>query len=575
MPLAGPLARPFALALAALALLLPAAAQALLLDMDQVSLPRYTEPGAQSVQPCSYLTGATPSVLCGATGAEFGPIGYATGQQPVGDFRAAPLEAPPSLGELWSDGHRVLGSGATLVIGGLVPGGLYAVTVFSHFPVGTTLDRTIFEIHDLDPFEIGNVPTPPPGSDLFALQARTVSVPADASGAITIRYRAASAVGSGVLNGVSVIPEPGTALLLAGGLLLLGRRRRPRAGTAAGAAAILALLLGGAAAPVRAVLIDQEPANDDRFATPTALARGTSLVADFGRMRLDDTASCQELAGCDLDFVRLTGLRAGDMVLATTTVRPDLGGPEPDTVAALFDADGFLLALDGSFDPPSRLGFVVAADGDYVLGITGGGDELTFIGDHPEVGRYELSVAILPSPPAGETLTDSEPGNNSRSLTPTVITRSESPAVYAGSYSFVQNLACQQEVGPCDRDFVRVQGLRTGDRLTIATFPVGPPGGEEPFVPDTFVGVFNAAGVLLESELDLDPASLFDFLVPADGNYAIGVTGTFDDDFLGAHIESGPYKLMISVFPVPEGSPRALGAAALAALGLLAGSRRA
>jgi hypothetical protein len=64
-------------------------------------------------------------------------------------------------------------------------------------------------------------------------------------------------------------------------------------------------------------------------------------------------------------------------------------------------------------------------------------------------------------------------------------------------------------------------------------------------------------------------ASLFDFLVPADGNYAVGVTGTFDHDFTGAHIEAGPYKLMISVFPVPEAASLAVGGAALAVLGAL------
>lgn len=204
----------------------PLAAGALLLDMDQVSTPQYTEPGAISIRPCSYVTGATPNTGCALFGSpSFGPIGYATGDEPIGDFRAAPL-VPVSLPELWSDGHRVLSDGATLVLGGLAPG-LYQLTVMSHNPVGTTLDTTVFEIPGVDPFTITNVPNPDPGADLFAIQSRTVPVVVDDGGVLTIHYRAGTVGGSpGVLNGLTLIPEPTTALLVGIGLAAIAGRRR-------------------------------------------------------------------------------------------------------------------------------------------------------------------------------------------------------------------------------------------------------------------------------------------------------------------------------------------------------------
>lgn len=212
-------------ALAAVAAM-PLTASALLLDMDQVSTPVYTEPGAESIRPCSYVTGATPNTGCSLFGSPtFGPIGYAEGEEPIGDFRAAPL-VPVTLPDLWSDGHRVLAEGATLVLGGLAPG-LYQLTVMSHNPVGTTLDTTVFEIPGVDPFTITNVPNPDPGSDLYALQARTVGVVVDASGVLTIHYRSGTLGGApGVLNGLLLIPEPSTVLLVATGLAVIARRRR-------------------------------------------------------------------------------------------------------------------------------------------------------------------------------------------------------------------------------------------------------------------------------------------------------------------------------------------------------------
>jgi hypothetical protein len=54
-----------------------------------------------------------------------------------------------------------------------------------------------------------------------------VAVQVDASGVLAIHYRAGTLGGSpGVLNGLLLVPEPATAVLVACGLAAIARRRR-------------------------------------------------------------------------------------------------------------------------------------------------------------------------------------------------------------------------------------------------------------------------------------------------------------------------------------------------------------
>jgi hypothetical protein len=106
-------------------------ANALLLDMDQVSTPRLTETGAVSTSPCRFLDGQGPGLSCVGL-EEFGSIGYLVGQRPIGDFKALP-PISPVYPDLWADGHRVTATAAELVIRGLAPGA-YDVTLMSHNP---------------------------------------------------------------------------------------------------------------------------------------------------------------------------------------------------------------------------------------------------------------------------------------------------------------------------------------------------------------------------------------------------------------------------------------------------------
>lgn len=317
-----------------------------------------------------------------------------------------------------------------------------------------------------------------------------------------------------------------------------------------------------------AELADQEPGNDDRATTPTQIVRQTSLVVAMGLFELADSVTCaEEPPTCDRDWVRLTGLRGGDFVAISTTGRPDLALVEPDTLVGIFDATGTLLEMDEDFDLPSQLGFRVPADGDYTFAVTGTGDP-EFLGDHAEKGRYELSVAILPeSGDAGATLDDKEPFNDGTQIVTTnTVDRGQGRQVFAGPFSLMSTLACLAETQPCDVDFMRITGALAGDRMTITTHPLAPT--EQSPGPDTLAGVFDASGELIDLEADFSVGSRFDFVVPADGTWFTGITGTLDDFFEGWHLETGPYALVISVFPVP--SPGAGSSAGVAVLVLAA-----
>lgn len=329
----------------------------------------------------------------------------------------------------------------------------------------------------------------------------------------------------------------------------------------------------GAMPALAADLVDQEPANDDRSTTPTQIVRQPSLVVAAGSFELSDSEACAEaVPTCDRDWVRLVGLRAGDFVAISTAGRPDLSPSEPDTLLGFFDANGTLLAEDEDFDLPSQLGFRVTSDGDYAFAVTGTGD-LEYVGDHAEKGRYEISVAILPPSGAGATLIDKEPFNDgTRIVTTNTVGRGEGRQVFAGPFTLMSTLACLAETQPCDVDFMRITGAFAGDRMTITTYPLEPT--DESPGPDTLAGTFDASGMQLDLEQDFGIASRFDYVVPDDGTYFVGITGTLDDAFEGWHLETGPYAFVISIVPAPAPGAAGGGVAALLALGSLGAFRR-
>lgn len=185
-----------------------------------------TQAGFQSVTTCTLTPGSTPTPACqrfvdfptGSVGA-----GYLPSQRPITGFSVQPV-GPTDSPDLWSDGHRVSGEQATLRITGLPPRD-YLLTLLSHFPGGSSLDRTVFVVNEVSVGGISNIPEP--SADLFLLQTLTVAVQVDETGIIDIHYGRSGLGLSGTLNGVLLaIPEPASLwLLMLGALAGVGASR--------------------------------------------------------------------------------------------------------------------------------------------------------------------------------------------------------------------------------------------------------------------------------------------------------------------------------------------------------------
>jgi hypothetical protein len=175
---------------------------------------------------------------------------------------------------------------------------------------------------------------------------------------------------------------------------------------------------------------------------------------------------------------------------------------------------------------------------------------------------------VLLAAPVGATLTDDEPGNDSRLTGPIQI--SAAPlAVDAGTLLLT----------PGDADYVGIGGLIAGDIVTVSTTPLNDIDFE---VPDTIIGLFDDTGAMeclnddaFNNDLDVFPmgyGSLCRFEIAAAGDYRVGVTGFSGVPFDGTHSETGAYVLSVTVVPEP-GLVIQLGAG-LAGLGLLDRRRR-
>jgi uncharacterized protein (TIGR03382 family) len=118
---------------------------------------------------------------------------------------------------------------------------------------------------------------------------------------------------------------------------------------------------------------------------------------------------------------------------------------------------------------------------------------------------------------------------------------------------------------PGDLDFISIT-VPDAIALTALTVSIPP----DFTSVDTIIGIFDSGGTLIDSDDDEGPGD-FSFievqLTP--GTYYIGITGSPDSDFTGAHEVTGGYKLIVgfNIIPAP-------GALALLGLAGLAGRRR-
>ncbi len=187
-----------------------------------------------------------------------------------------------------------------------------------------------------------------------------------------------------------------------------------------------------------------------------------------------------------------------------------------------------------------------------------------------------LFLSMLPllamAAPAGASLTDQEPSNNSVSTAALQLAPSATDGVTTGGGML--------SLAAGDTDYVGIAGLAIGDIVNVSTTPLNDPPDFE--IPDTIVGVFNSSGVVkcvgddaFNNDLDQFPTgfgSLCRFEIDAAGNYFVGVTGFSANPFDGAHFEQGSYSVSVTITNLPE--PGVLLQLASGVLGLAVLERR-
>lgn len=150
-------------------------------------------------------------------------------------------------------------------------------------------------------------------------------------------------------------------------------------------AALASLLL---ALPASALMTDVEPDNNLFLFAPTGIVRAPTPVAEVGVFNLTSG---------DLDYVKIEGLVAGDVVniLTTPLLEPF---DSPDTTLSFVDSTGFEIAFNDDLEDGlgSVLQVTVEEDGDF-FALVQGFDEF-------EVGPYALTISIVPIPEPGTAL---------------------------------------------------------------------------------------------------------------------------------------------------------------------------
>jgi len=155
---------------------------------------------------------------------------------------------------------------------------------------------------------------------------------------------------------------------------------------------------------------------------------------------------------------------------------------------------------------------------------------------------FAMLLMLLTSAPAGAaSIADDETANDAIETAGIQIPNGSGPSASVGVLTLI----------PGDVDFVGVGPLVAGDVITAVATPLG----GEFLVPDTIIGVFNAAGDRLDFNDDaggIGFGSALGFEVSSDGDYFVGVSGFGDEAFMGFHSEDGRYALTVSVVPVPS-----------------------
>jgi hypothetical protein len=274
--------------------------------------------------------------------------------------------------------------------------------------------------------------------------------------------------------------------------------------------------------------VDDEDANDEIGTAGIQIARGANDPGVY--------VGTFSLTSSDVDFIGIGPLVAGDVITAVTTPLEDGAFSAPDTVLGVFNAAGFRLAFnDDANGFGSVIRYVAAADGDYFIAVSGL-DDPTFQGLHNEQGSYLLTISV---PAGAASIVDDENANDGIGTAGIQIARETDPSAYVGDFSLTSG----------DVDFLGLGALLVGDVITVATTPLedGAFG-----VPDTILGVFDAAGARLAFNDDDDAggfASTIRFLVPSAGNYFVAASGFGDNLFEGLHDKEGAYIFTVSLDP--------------------------
>jgi hypothetical protein len=319
---------------------------------------------------------------------------------------------------------------------------------------------------------------------------------------------------------------------------------------------------------------DTEPAN--------SIISGANVLTLPAGSALANTAFLGG-SGNDVDFFS-TPLLTGEVLIGMTTSLGDLPSSfdVPDTIVGVYadsglqtfnDDDGADELVPAGLNRGSMFRYLSPATGIYQIGVSGFGDQ-EFDGsatgaEHVEVGPYQLTVGRVNPAILGGGFADTEPLNSG------IFPGPGRPGPYQPDLiPLAQNsaLVSVAELGDLDIDYFQLN-LNAGDILSAMTAPLaGLPGSFD--VPDTVLALFDSTGDLLlsnddagnEQESTLDPSLASDnpyvpgeirgsglrALIPATGTYYLAVTGFSDVDFVGSHLESGRYALLVGRVPEPS-----------------------